>query len=235
MRSIFIIFLIGFLTTSFSQVEKIKANQFHSIKIYGSFKVTLIKSETSRAEIDYRGLNPEDVLIKSDDEELQIKIRNRSFFDFNDDHRNRGKRYAQVTIYYTTLDNIDAKAGAVIRSEMTIDAKSFSIISKMGSDVKLDLNVKSLEVDSSMGSEVTLTGKTETLEIKSKMGSNVNASMLQSQDVTVTSSMGSDVSVFAENNLNASADFGASISYKGNPAHKNTSKFLGAEVIQRKK
>ncbi len=235
MRYIFTIFLIGFLTTSFSQVEKIKANQFHSIKIYGSFKVTLIKSETSRAEIDYRGLNSEDVLIKCDDEELQIKIRNRSFFDFNDDHRNRGKRYAQVTIYYTTLDNIDAKAGAVIRSEMTIDAKSFSIVSKMGSDVKLDLNVKSLEVDSSMGSEVELTGKAETVDIKSKMGSRVNASMLQSQDVTVTSSMGSDVSVFVENNLNASADFGASISYKGNPAHKNTSKFLGAEVNPRRK
>jgi hypothetical protein len=105
----------------------------------------------------------------------------------------------------------------------------------MGAEVKLEIKTQKLFLDSSMGSQVELTGTAETAEIKSKMGSTVNASQLQSQEVEVSSSMGSDVSVFAEQELNASADFGASISYKGNPEHKHTSTFLGAEVKSKRK
>jgi hypothetical protein len=81
-----------------------------------------------------------------------------------------------------------------------------------------------------MGSEVNLTGMAEKVEIRSKMGSHVDASSLKSQHVNVSSSMGSDVSIFAEQELNASADFGGSITYKGNPSMKHTSTFLGADV-----
>jgi len=235
MRLLFTLLLLVSTICSYAQIEKIKAARFTSIRSFGPFKVTLIKAEAAGAEIDYQGLDPEDVLIKCDDRELHIKLRNQSFLDFNgDQYKSRNKPYAIVTIYYTSLDNIEAKAGTIIVAEETIVAKNLTLISKMGAEMRLDIKTERLELDSSMGSEVELTGTATTADIKSKMGSNVNASMLQSQKVTVTSSMGSEVSVFAENELNASADFGASISYKGNPRHKSTSRFLGAEVNPKK-
>jgi len=42
--------------------------------------------------------------------------------------------------------------------------------------------------------------------------------------------MGADVAVFAEKELNASANFGATISCKGNPPRKHISEFFGADV-----
>jgi len=231
MRLLFTLLLLVSISCSFAQIEKIKAGRFTSIRIFGPFTVTLVKAEAAGAEIDYQGLDPEDVVINYDDRELNIKLRNQSFLDFSGDrYKSRNNLYASVTIYYTSLDNIEAKAGTIIRADQTLVAKNLTLISKMGADVRLDIKTEKLELDSSMGSEVMLTGTATTADIKSKMGSTVNASMLESQNVTVTSSMGSEVSVFAQHELNASADFGASISYKGNPRHKSTSRFLGAEV-----
>ena len=231
MRQLYIFFLLVAFSAAFAQPEKIKADNINSIKIFGPFKVTLIKADASRAEIDYQDVDSEDVSISCDKGNLQIKLRTRSFFDFNDErYRHRSRTYATVKIYYTSLDNIEARAGAIIRSSETINAKNLALTSKMGADIRLDIKAEELTLDSSMGSEVELRGSAKTAAIKSKMGSHVNASKLQSQNMTVSSSMGSDVSVFAEQLLDASADFGATISYTGNPAHKSTSRFLGAEI-----
>ena len=228
--------LFGTLLT-IAQTEVVKINNFHIVYIYGPFKVNFIKSKAEKVEIDYNGINPEEVVIKSKDGELSIKLRNRSFFNLgNNAHwEGRNNRYARVTIHYIDVEAIEARAGAIIRASETIVSKQLFLVSKMGADMRLDINTKKLELDSSMGSEVDLTGVAETVDIRSKMGSNVDASFLQSQYVTVSSSMGSEVSVLAEKELNASADFGASITYKGNPPMKHTSKFLGAEVYPRKK
>jgi hypothetical protein len=237
MRHLTIALLLFFTVFSAtSQTEEIKVQDFTVMYVFGPFKVDLVKSTLNKVEIDYNGINAEEVLIKSKEGELSIKLRNRNFFDFgNNDWERRNHRYAKVTIHYKEIMAIEARAGAVVRANETIVAKELFLVSKMGADMRLDVKVQKLELESSMGSEVKLTGTTETLKIKSKMGSEVDASYLQSQEVTVSSSMGSQVSVFAEKELDASADFGASITYKGNPAKKHASRFLGAEVNPNKK
>lgn len=217
-----------------AQAEVIKVQDFNVVYIFGPFKVNLIKSDVNKMEINYNGMDAEEVLIKSKEGELSIKLRNRNFFDFGDTNWERKyNRYAIVTIHYKEVMAIEARAGAIVRANEAIVAKNLFLVSKMGADMRLDVKSQKLELESSMGSEVKLTGTTETLKIKSKMGSEVDASYLQSQEVIVSSSMGSEVSVFAEKELDASADFGASITYKGNPSMKHTSRFLGAEVSAR--
>jgi hypothetical protein len=232
MRHLFTSILL--LVASFylkAQTEQVAIGTFKVVYVYGPFKVNFIKSTTCRMEIDYNGIEKEEIIIKSKDEDLHIKLRNRSFFDFNNNSwESKNSRYAHVTIYYTNLEAIEARAGARIRSSETIVSKEIFLVSKMGADMRLDINTQKLELDSSMGSEVNLTGMAEKVEIRSKMGSHVDASSLKSQHVNVSSSMGSDVSIFAEQELNAFADFGGSITYKGNPSMKHTSTFLGADV-----
>jgi hypothetical protein len=232
--SILSLFLAFSLT---AQTEEVKVKDFNVMYVFGPFKVNLVKSDAYKMTIDYDGINAEEVLIKSKEGELSIKLRNRNFFDFGNDSdwKRKNHRFAKVTIYYKNLMAIEARAGAIIRANETIEAKDIFLVSKMGADMKLDVKAQRLELESSMGSEVKLTGTAEVVEIKSKMGSQVDASYLQSQEVTVSSSMGSEVSVFAEKELNASADFGATITYKGNPTMKHTSRFLGAEVSPKRK
>jgi Putative auto-transporter adhesin, head GIN domain len=230
-----ILFSLGAFSVP-AQIERVKVQDFNVMYVFGPFKVDLIKSDVNKMEIDYNGMDAEEVLIKSKEGELSIKLRNRNFFDFsNNDWERRNHRYAKVTIYYKEIMALEARAGAIVRANETIMANDLFLVCKMGAEMRLDINTKKLELESSMGSAVNLTGKAEVVKIKSKMGSSVDASYLQSQEVTVSSSMGSEVSVFAEKELDASADFGASITYKGNPAKKHASRFLGAEVNPKRK
>ena len=205
---------------------------FHSISIYGPIKVTLIKADKNSFAMDYNGLEKEDVIIKTTKEELNIKIKNKNLMQFGNDDQwsKKHHQYAKLTIYYTALENIEARAGAEIKSNETISSRHLTLVSKMGADVQLEVKTETIELVSSMGSNVVLNGTTNSFEVKSKMGSNVNASHLSSQFVTVSSSMGSDVAVLAQQELNASADFGGVIRYSGNPSTKHTSTFLGADI-----
>ncbi len=207
-------------------------SSFHSVSIYGPFKVTLIKSNKSSFVIDYNDLDKEDVIIKSGKEELSIKMKNRNFLQFGDDEqwKKNHHHYAKVTIYYTSLDNIEARAGAEIKANEPISSHHLTLVSKMGSDVQLEVKSETIELESSMGSNVVLSGTTHSFEVKSKMGSAVNASRLSSQSVDASASMGADVSVQAIQSINASAGFGGVIRYSGNPTTKQTSTFLGADI-----
>ncbi|MBI1769206.1 MAG: DUF2807 domain-containing protein [Bacteroidetes bacterium] len=231
MRLSTLLFLLVAFTATNAQTHEIKVSQFTDISVFGPFKVKLIKAPACRAEIDYNGIDASDVITKCDGDEFQIKIRNKGFFDFMDDSDRKGNRpQAIVTIYYTSLENIEIKGGASLRAVDPIISPKLILVSQMGADVKLQLQVKELDLESSMGSEVVLSGTANAAKIRAKMGTEVDASTLKCQEVTVSASMGADVTVFAEKELNASANFGASISCKGNPPLKHTSGFFGADV-----
>jgi hypothetical protein len=230
MRLITLLLLFVAYTAGFAQPHEIKVSPFTEISVFGPFKVKLIKAQNCRAEIDYNGIEAGDVITKSDGDELQIKIRNKGFFDFNDySDRNGDRAKAVVTIYYTTLESIEIKGGASLRAADPITSSKLTLVSQMGVDVRLQLQVKELTLESSMGSQVELSGTADAARIKAKMGTEVDAVALKCQEVTVSASMGADVTVFAEKELNASANFGATISCKGNPPHKHTSGFFGAD------
>jgi len=231
MRLFTVLLLLVAFTSANAQTHEIKVSQFTDINVFGPFKVKLVKSQTCRAEIDYNGIDAGDVTAKCTNDELIIKIKNKGFFDFMDDHDRRGSHaWAIVTIYYTSLENIEIKGGATLRAANSIVEPRLNLISQMGSDVRLQLDVKEFSLESSMGSQVELSGIVDEAKIKAKMGSEVDASELKCQEVSVSASMGADVKVFAEKELNASANFGASISSKGNPRHRHTSEFFGADI-----
>src|SRR6266567_1506819 len=112
MRLFILSALLVAFTTANAQTHEIKVSPFTDINIFGPFKVKLIKAQTCRAEIDYNGIDAGDVVTKCSNDELQIKIRNRGFFDFNDSDRHGDKDRAIVTIYYTSLESIEIKGGA---------------------------------------------------------------------------------------------------------------------------
>jgi hypothetical protein len=230
MRTILTLALAAALSYAAAQSKEFSVSAFSELTIAGPFKTTLIKSDKNRVEINYNGVDPDDVVVDSDGGELEIKIR-QSIFDFDnyDDH-NRNRKRATVTIYYSTSPNdIELKQGASLSAKETLSAKQMRLFSSMGSEMKLDLKVDDLTLESSMGSDVDLSGTSSNFELTAKMGSDVDASLLKCQDVRVRASMGASVKVYAERELDASANFGASVTCKGNPTRKKTSGTFGAD------
>lgn len=230
MRSILTLALAASLSYAAAQTKEFSAAKFSELTISGPFKATLVKSNKDKVEIDFNGVDPDDVIVDSGGGELEIKIK-QSIFDFdNYDDRDRNRKRAIVTIYYSSaLTDIELKQGSSLTSKETIAAKQMTLSSSMGSELKLDLKVDDLTLESSMGSEVDLTGTASNFEITAKMGSDVDASLLKSQDVRVRASMGASVQVYASRELDASANFGASVTCKGNPTRKKTSGTFGAD------
>ena len=230
MRSNLFLACLLISATGFAQTKEIPVTQFSEMRIAGPFKVTLIKAAKAKVEIDYRSIDPKEVVAECSGDELEIRIRHHGLFDFDDDwDKNRNRNYATVTIYYTSLKEINVSEGVSIRGSEPIIATRLKLRSRMGAEMNLNLQVKELILESSMGSDVDLTGTAEDFDIRAKMGTDIDASRLKSQNVTVSASMGASVRVYAENELNASANFGASVTCKGNPKHKNTSGTFGAD------
>jgi hypothetical protein len=230
MRSILTLAFAASLSYAAAQTKEFSASVFSELTIAGPFKTTLVKSDRNKVEINFNGIDQDDVEVDSGSGELEIKIK-QSIFDFdNYDDRDRNRKYATVTVYYSsTPDDIVLKQGASLRSKETLSVKQMRLESSMGSEMKLDLKVDDLTLESSMGSEVDLTGTASNFELTAKMGSDVDASLLKCLDVRVRASMGASVQVYASRELDASANFGASVTCKGNPTRKKTSGTFGAD------
>jgi hypothetical protein len=223
-------FSLFFLTASLvspAQYQPVQTKPFQILRVYGPFHVTLVQANKEKIEIDYRGIDKDDIVINTDDGELDMKLRNKHYWNEWNDSGSRGGRYAKVTVYFKSLKEISVKAGATVESDFSINSPSLTLISTMGAEMHLDVKVKELELESSMGSDVELSGTTETLEISSKMRSKVDAIRLKSETATVKAYMGSDVTVYASKELDASAGFGATINFGGDPSVRNTSHSFG--------
>jgi len=213
-----------------AQSKQIEIRPFQTLRAYGPFRVTLVASDKERIEIVCTGVDEGEVVIDSDDGDLNMKLRNKHYWNDWNDSKSHQQRYVKVTVYFKKLTKIDVEAGASVVSDFTLTSPSLLLVSKMGAEMRLDVATKELELDSSMGSEVVLTGTTETFEITSKMGSTVKANHLKSEKVWVKAYMGSDVSVYASKELDASAGFGATINFDGDPSVRNTSHSFGGET-----
>src|SRR5258706_15798188 len=108
MRSTLTLILFLLVDNVSAQTKEVPVSSFSEITVQGPFKVTLVKAAKSKVEIDYRNIDPKDVVIDCSGEELEIKTRHHGLFDFDDDwDDNRNRNFATVTIYYTGVREID--------------------------------------------------------------------------------------------------------------------------------
>lgn len=226
-------FLVFAALTGFSQKVTLQLSSFNKLDAFGPFDVKLVKSETERAEINFNGIEKEDIVYEAQKGTLRLKFKNRHYMDEWENDRRRS-RYVLVTVYYKDIDVIEAGAGAVVTSQETLKSKYLSIECSMGAEVTLDIFAQKIEATSNMGGILEMSGQTELLDVKANMGGVLKASHLESKTVYVKANMGAVVTVHATEELEASAGFGAIVDYVGGPAVRNTSNNFGGEVNSKK-
>jgi hypothetical protein len=223
------------VTPLFAQKSHQRLAAFTTLDVFGPFEIELIKAESPSIDINYGGIDKDDIVVDVHHDVLKLKFKNKHFMNEwkSSSYDHRHDDYVKVKVYYTDIDAIEAEAGAKVFSRAPLKSKNLIIDTSMGAEIELDLIAKNVLVKSSMGAITELSGKSEQLEIKASMGSEILAGRLQSKVAFVRATMGSVVRVNVLEELDASAGFGATIDYSGGPAvrHKNTS--LGAEIRSR--
>ena len=137
---------------------------------------------------------------------------------------------ARIEIFYTSLKNIQLMANAKLTHADTLNADYLKIQATAASTVTLSGNFNHLICSATAGSKIVLAGYAEIAEFTIEAGSKLHALELEIQQCDIKTSSGSTAEVHVSNTLDASADSGSSIIYKGSPQMNSQNTSSGASV-----
>lgn len=136
---------------------------------------------------------------------------------------NSGNKKLKAYVSVKNLDKLSASGGSDVAFESVIRSNKLSISISGGSDLKGEIACDDLSLSASGGSDADLKGRASKASISASGGSDVNGYGLMTDVCRVVSSGGSDVSITANKQMDATASGGSDIHYKGN-ATATTSK-----------
>ena len=201
--------LLFFLSAIMFPQEPITTNlgDFNELKVYNGLTVKLVKSNDAKIEIS--GTKANDVSIKNSDGVLKVRLKFPESFTGED---------IDIVLYYIkNIATLDANEGAHIVSNETLDQQHLEVKVQEGATIELDVNTKHLVVKTVSGGIITLEGSTDNQTVDANTGGIYYGFNLKSKQTTVVSAAGSTAEVRSSEILDAKAQFGGTILYKGSP------------------
>lgn len=123
----------------------------------------------------------------------------------------------KVYVTYTRLDAIFASAAAKIQHNGVLKVRELTIGAASAADIELAIDVDELEVNASSAADVTLSGKAKTAELEAGSAGEIKALDLEVETTTISCSSAALVQVTVTKSIEARANSGGSIRYRGNP------------------
>ena len=123
----------------------------------------------------------------------------------------------KVIITYKKLRAIKVRAGASAYTENPIVGDKLDLRFSSGASGEIEVAQNSLEVSVSEGGDLELRGAAKWQEVKVATGGTLAAYRLKAENTIVKANTGGNAKVMATESINARANTGGSITYKGDP------------------
>jgi len=140
-------------------------------------------------------------------------------------------RKVYVTIKDLTL--LKATSGSDVYGKGTIKTDEISISATSGADIRITLNATSVETNSTSGSDIHVAGTAINHASSATSGASIDAYELESKNVIVKATSGADINIYASEKLDANANSGGDIDFKGNPKSVNKNSSSGGDISKR--
>ncbi|GJM32144.1 MAG: hypothetical protein DHS20C18_11450 [Saprospiraceae bacterium] len=214
------IFLVAAILPSQAQDER-KLAPFDAVSVTGNIEVILKKGTEEKAVIETWGIDEDDVnvFVKKDVLKLQLL---KSIFDRDEK--------VTIRITYTNLRAIKANAGARLYSDEPITGDKLAVKATSGAVVDLDLDLNALDASVTEGGILKLAGSVNNQTVSAGTGGQYNGIDLECTRTYVRASTGGQATVVATESIDASANTGGSIEYRGNPDERSTKTLLAGEI-----
>lgn len=138
-------------------------------------------------------------------------------------------RKAEVTV--TSLEKLNVNSGAYVHGTGNFTADECDVEVHSGAQVKeINITAKEVEVSVHSGARAVLSGSTDKLEASTASGASADLTDLRAKEVQAGASSGSTIGCWATNSIKGRASSGATIRYKGNPAHTDNNSSSGGSV-----
>jgi hypothetical protein len=209
-------------TIAFSQTEK-QVGTFSKVTAFDKIEVFLVKSSENKVVL--KGAKSSEVELVNKSGELKIRMSFGNLLQGDD---------VSATVYYTSIDAIEANEGSRISSNETFDGLLFDIIAKEGSEVKIKLEVDKLKARTSQGSILKLEGNVDYADILVNSGGKYEAKNLLTKQTTITGNAGGEADVYATDLVDAKIRAGGNILIYGKPKQINQKVIAGGSIEQAK-
>ncbi|MBF02722.1 MAG: chaperonin [Flavobacterium sp.] len=218
-----LIYSLLFITAlGFSQTEK-QVDAFSKVTAFDKIDVYLIKSTENKVVL--KGDKKEDVEIVNKNGELKIRMSFGKLLQGDN---------ISATVYYTSIDAIEANEGSRVSSNDTFDGVLFELIAKEGSEIKVHFEVEKLKARASQGSILKLSGNADYADILVNSGAQYEAKELITKQTTITGNAGGQADVYATDLVDAKIRAGGTILIHGKPKQINQKTIAGGTIEQAK-
>jgi len=200
-----------------------KVGTFNKITSFDQIDVWLIPSTENK--IILAGDGSDDVEIVNKNGELKIRMPLTKLLKGDN---------VSATVYYQSIDAVEANEGSRIASDKIIKATSLTVNAKEGSEIQLITEAASLKIKAANGSSVTIDGKATNQDIILNSGAMYFGSKLTTSITTITVNAGGDADVNASELVDAKVRAGGLITVFGKPKQINQKIVAGGRIEQAK-
>ncbi|HEY6506231.1 MAG TPA: head GIN domain-containing protein [Chitinophagaceae bacterium] len=219
--------LLAQKTISDANAEKRTIASFHGIDVATGIKLILTEGSTeevavSASKVEYRARIVTEVVNGI------LKI----YYDTRVGAINKKNESKNLRAYvsYKTLNKLEVTTGAKVEISGVLRSSSVDLRANTGGTVKGEIDIATLTVDQETGSRITFTGKAGSLDVEGETGSKFLGEDLNTSECSAAVSTGASVLVTVEKELNAKANTGGNIKYKGNGGIRSIKTNTGGSV-----
>jgi hypothetical protein len=214
-----ILLMAAFSTAAFSQktitdpnAEKRNASSFHGIDVATGIKLILTEGSiedvaVSASKTEYR----DKIITEVKNGILKIYYQSK----LGAINKKNESKDLKAYVSYKSLDKLDVTSGAEVEINGVLTSASFDLKANTGGLVKGEINMTTLKVNQNTGSKITLSGKVNTLEVDGDTGSKFLGEDLKTGNCSAAASTGARIYITVQKELNAKANTGGNIKYKG--------------------
>ena len=215
-----VLFVLFVSSLMYSQTEK-NVDNFNKVTAFDQIDVVLVQSNENKVVLT--GKKSEDVELINKDGELKIRMPLLKMLSGD---------AVSATVYFKSIDAVEANEGSRISSTDIIKAINFDVITKEGAEIILQLNVGRVTVKSSSGGKITLSGTAKNQEVVLSSGATLTAERLITEQTIITANSGANAQVFGTELVDAKVRAGGIITVFGNPKQLNTKTIAGGKIVK---
>jgi hypothetical protein len=193
---------------------------FTALNVTGKIRVELYKSDKPLIKILAEGTSSENILTEIKGNTLSIRLKTGTEVGAG----------IKFLVYYDKLESIKAEAQCLITSPETLTAKTMSFEAKTGGKMELTVALDYLNALVKQGSILVFRGVVEKQDINVNTGATYSAYELDAQDTNVKALSGGKAKVTANRLIDATANLGGFVGYKGEPESRFINAKLGGEI-----
>ena len=179
----------------------------------------MVKSDENKAIIS--GDNKSDVELINKNGSLRIKMRLGENFVGNK---------TVVTLYYKSIDVIDANEGSYVSAQDTFKQYNIELRVQEGAVIKVPLDVTDAKVKAVTGGSIEVSGKAVRQEISINTGGIFQGKDLKSESTYIAIRAAGEARINASRLADVKIRAGGDVYIYGNPEKINESKILGGRI-----